>query len=64
MNNLILNLVIFYFHPKLILIYLYGKNQLQYYFAVFCSSVVLFQSLYSALTLLIISFKNPSKCTF
>jgi hypothetical protein len=43
------------------LIYLYGKNQLQYYFAVFCSSVVLFQSLYSALTLLIISFKNPSK---
>jgi len=41
--------------------YFYGSEQLKHYFAVFCASILLFQSIYTSLTLLIIAFKNPSK---
>lgn len=44
-----------------ILIYLYTSLTIQYYFAVFCAGIVLFQSVYSSFTLLVISLKQPNK---
>ncbi len=42
-------------------VYMYADNQIQRYFGVFCASILLFQSIYSAFTLLIISVKQPNK---
>lgn len=43
------------------LVYLYTNQELQYYFVTFCAGIVLFQSIYSAITLFIISIKSASK---
>lgn len=43
------------------LIYLYGTTLVKYLFASFCASIVLFQSIFSAITLLIIAVNNPDK---
>lgn len=44
-----------------IAVFLYGNNKVQYYFATFCAATILFQSIYTTFTLLLISFKQPSK---
>jgi hypothetical protein len=43
------------------MVYFYIDNQYQRYFAVFCASIVLFQSIYSAFTLLFLALKSPAK---
>ena len=44
-----------------ILVYLYGNTQFKHSFVTFCASILLFQSIYSTLILLVLAFKNPSK---
>jgi hypothetical protein len=41
--------------------YIYANSIIQSYYGVFCASILLFQSIYSAFTLLIISVKSPNK---
>ena len=43
------------------LIYLYENLNAHYYYSIFCAGIILFQSVYSSITLVIISFKNPAK---
>jgi hypothetical protein len=42
-------------------VYFYIDGEYQRYFAVFCASIILFQSIYSAFTLLVLAVKNPAK---
>jgi hypothetical protein len=44
-----------------VLIYLYTSLTIQSYFTTFCAGIILFQSVYSSFTLLIISVKQPTK---
>lgn len=41
--------------------YMYANSKVQSYYAAFCASILLFQSIYSAFTLLIISVKSANK---
>jgi hypothetical protein len=41
--------------------YMYANSKVQSYYAAFCASILLFQSIYSAFTLLIISVKSSNK---
>jgi hypothetical protein len=41
--------------------YMYANSKVQSYYVVFCASILLFQSIYSAFTLLIISVKSANK---
>jgi hypothetical protein len=43
------------------LVYIYTSAKVKHYFVVFCAAIVLFQSVYSSITLLVIAIKNPSK---
>jgi hypothetical protein len=43
------------------LIYLYQNISAHYYYSIFCAGIILFQSVYTSITLVIISFKNPAK---
>lgn len=42
-------------------VYFYLNNEYQRYFGVFCAAIVLFQSIFSAFTLLVVAAQNPSK---
>jgi hypothetical protein len=41
--------------------YMYANSKVQSYYGVFCASILLFQSIHSAFTLLIISVKSANK---
>jgi hypothetical protein len=43
------------------LLYIYGNQIAQYYFATFCAAIILFQSIYTCIVLVTISIKSPAK---
>lgn len=43
------------------LLYIYGNQATQYYFATFCAAIILFQSIYTAIILVYISLTSPAK---
>lgn len=43
------------------LVYIYGNYVIQFYFATFCAAIIFFQSIYTSIILVYISFTSPAK---